>query len=217
MPPVVWPPNVVEAAVACSNDSGQQSVNVLHFKFGTQPVNNDLVDLANEVFLNATASGPPPGLWLNAMDTAWSINSVTVTDLTGVAGQAVSTHAAVQGAATGPALPPQCALCVSWIIPRRYRGGHPRTYLPGIAQSQLAKPEGSALTALCISATGEAADNFLVAMNAYKTGTSNSVTMGSVQHSTARTPIAQPNFWPFLASKVGPRIDSQRRRSGKKG
>jgi len=91
--------------------------------------------------------------WVNAADAAWAarmltdfantetLNSVLLTDLTSnTAAQAIAAtpHASTNGAA---AVPNGVAVVIKDKIARRYRGGHPRTYLPAMVNTHLATPD----------------------------------------------------------------------------
>lgn len=118
------------------------------------------------------------------------------------------------GAQTGAALPANVACCISWHIGPHYKGGHPRTYLPGmIAEFQSGANEwtGSALTSLTSAA--DAFHEDLEAISGISSGIS------TVEHGIAsfvrskewRTP---PVFYRITGATVDNRIDTQRRRLG---
>lgn len=68
------------------------------------------------------------------MHSSVTLTETIVTDLSSVNGvTAIDTGSGVgaQGASVSPG---QVAFLINWKIARRYRGGHPRTYLPGVAE-----------------------------------------------------------------------------------
>ena len=92
---------------------------------GTPPSASQLVTACTN-FANAWASDLAP-----QTSTAQQLASVTAIDLssnTGAEGTATAVHA---GTRTGTELPVDVAVLVNGQISRRYRGGKPRTYVPG--------------------------------------------------------------------------------------
>lgn len=119
------------------------------------------------------------------------------------------------GGHTGSAfLPANIAACITWGIAPVYRGGHPRTYLAGISQDQIASV--NSFSAGFLTALRTAADLFHSDLEAI-TGVSSGIS--SVEHGVVsfvrdkawRTP---PVFYRINSSTMDNRIDSQRRRLG---
>jgi hypothetical protein len=65
---------------------------------------------------------------------------IELTDLTSTTAPQVVQAAAQTGGSADPPLPAGTAMVVSKHIARRYRGGHPRLYTPGHAQTELHDP-----------------------------------------------------------------------------
>lgn len=112
------------------------------------------------------------------------------------------------------ALPASVSVCLSWHIAPHYKGGHPRTYLPGITGDRAANASSwSSDTLTAFSSAG----------NAFHSAVESIPPMGSritaVQHGTVsfvrnnawRNP---PVFYRFTSCTVDSRIDTQRRRLG---
>lgn len=73
---------------------------------------------------------------LMASNVTWG--AVTVADLTNqTPAQAGSSHASWTGTAATTAEPGNVSLMINFVIPKRYRGGHPRTYMPPPPTNQL--------------------------------------------------------------------------------
>lgn len=110
-----------------------------------------------------------------------------------------------------------CCLVVSWKIGLRYRGGKPRTYLPGPVASIVVNGSDVETTALGNLIT--AAGNFKNDVNALTAGNITGVELGTVSYFTAggsetipptyRTP---PIFVPYTGAGANPKIGTQRRR-----
>lgn len=69
------------------------------------------------------------------------------------------------GAVTGDIATLSTAKLLKWNISRRYRGGHPRTYLAGVPENDVAG-DGRLFLDAAIAGTQTAANNFLAAVNA---------------------------------------------------
>jgi hypothetical protein len=106
---------------------------------------------------------------------------------------------------------------ISWKIAARYRGGKPRTYLPGPTAGNVTN--GSTVTGAALTALNGNAVAFMAAINGF-TGTHISACqLGTVSFFTAggsetlpptyRTP---PVFEPYIGSGVRSTIGTQRRR-----
>lgn len=129
-----------------------------------------------------------------------------------VAGQRTT---AATGGKAGAHLPANCAICVGWTVQAHYKGGHPRTYLPGPAGDQV---QGGRrfLQAYC-DAVKVAANNFLGGVNGYAGTTINNVHLGVVSFVLRKEWRSPPVFRDFNpnGAHVDARIDSQRRRLGR--
>src|SRR5215469_8191851 len=77
------------------------------------------------------------GNHINAIyPTDWKVTEVECIDLTSPTSSTATATISIDGLSTSPASPAQAALLLHKTISRRYRGGHPRTYMPGPAQDQ---------------------------------------------------------------------------------
>ena len=119
------------------------------------------------------------------------------------------------GGDTGSSMPANVATCITWQIAPHYRGGHPRTYLPGTpfpARNTMTKWTSSWITSIT-----SAANSFHSDLEAIS-GVSSGITQ--VEHGVAsfvrsnawRTP---PVFYRIASGTVDSRIDTQRRRVGR--
>jgi hypothetical protein len=131
-------------------------------------------------------------------------------------GGALSSSIAMTGAGTvGTAIVENNATCanLSWLSTVYWRGGKPRTYLPGVVQANLAN-------ALTLSAGGITAYNtggagFRTDVNALAPGTITGSSLGFVSFNSGNVPRATPLFFPITGVRVHPRLGTQRRRLGK--
>jgi hypothetical protein len=120
----------------------------------------------------------------------------------------------VQGGGGSGALPPSCAVCLTWKASIAWRGGHPRTYLPGIPSAQRGSAAGAGLLSAFTINVRNDANAYLAEMQSNTIGGAHALP-GFVSYFTGYAFRPVPLFFPFNTCVVHDRIDSQRRRSGK--
>ena len=93
--------------------------------------------------------------WCSNVATAWQtnigplvpsavvLNEVTAEDLTSTTGPVGVWSGSKAGSRSGGAFTPAAAFIITDLIPRRYRGGHPRSYLLGLDTSQTTPTDGN--------------------------------------------------------------------------
>jgi hypothetical protein len=147
------------------------------------------------------------------------LNAIEGTDLTTRTGIVASNLTGGAGTATTVApYPNSVAMCVSFPVATRYRGGHSRMYLPG--QDGSHGLTGTNWTAAWLVAVGAAMSTFRASLNAM-TGANAPFALVQVsyfEHNAAHEPIYHPGgpiVRPITGVLVHSRIDSQRRRLGK--
>lgn len=103
-------------------------------------------------------------------------------------------------------------LVVDWKITARYRGGHPRSYIPGLLTASVTN--GATLTGGQVTNMIAAANSILTYLNAYTTTNVTGCTMGTVHFQSANAWLSPPTFRPYTAAALGKlgKIGSQRRR-----
>lgn len=109
-------------------------------------------------------------------------------------------------------LPANVATVVSWKLASVYRGGKPRTYIPGVPPSAVGSD--TAWTSDYVAATASFAAAFLAAFNA-QTIDDASLNLGTMAFFRSNAALAPPYFESFVSSSCQPRICTQRRRLGK--
>lgn len=117
------------------------------------------------------------------------------------------------GARTGNTIMPQACYLINWAISGTYRGGHPRTYLPGAQDVDVGNsgaigtsPRGSLSTA---------AGNFLSDVNALSPSPFTAVALGTIRFFRHNTALSPPVFEPFLSGTCNATVATQRRRVGR--
>jgi hypothetical protein len=160
------------------------------------------------------------------MHSGVTLTHLELTDLTSTSAAQVINGTGHTGANGGTALPSGTALVIKKIITRRYRGGHPRIYLPGTVQADLATPNTWGVTPLanivaawttfinaCIANTNPAAIGAITHVNVsfYSGFTNHTYPSGRVK------PIPTPRVTPVVDAVQGlvgnSTVASQRRRN----
>lgn len=138
------------------------------------------------------------------------LQNTVATDLSSNTG-VQSTHTAqTVGTLTGSAAPANLAYLINWKINRRYRGGHPRTYIAGVEES-IVDDAG-----VISSPTGitNAAAAFLVAVNLIDVngGSTSTCDLCTVHYKKANDVWTLVGTDDIVGSAVNPLVGVQRRR-----
>lgn len=119
------------------------------------------------------------------------------------------TNAGGAGAAVQDA---SASFVVDWLTGLYYRGGHPRSYLAGVASADVSN--GSAVSAGRQTALATDAATWLAAVNALTHADITKVELGTVSFASGKAWRVPPIFVPYTGVKIRPIIGSQRRRIG---
>ena len=104
------------------------------------------------------------------------------------------------------------AAVISWAANVYWRGGKPRTYLPGVPTGGITLAH--LLTATYITNYTTDATNFRADVNALTSGAITGTALGFVSFRTANEERIPPVFYATNSAKVHPRLGTQRRRLG---
>lgn len=102
---------------------------------------------------------------------------------------------------------------LNWRLNAYYRGGHPRTFLPGVYTA--AVTNGSDVVSGYASSLQTSAAAFLTAVNALTHGSISAVQLGTVSFQSGNAWRTPPIFRAFTGVGVGSKIGTQRRRIGR--
>jgi hypothetical protein len=142
------------------------------------------------------------------------LNSVTFTDLTSITGASGSSSTIKTGGASGTEVAGNTAVLVSYPSSFRYRGGHPRTYLPPPPVASLLNPSQLTTGAVTSFGTGWAAILAdLIGSSSAGTTLTQQCAVSYFSGNVART---TPVVMPISSYTVQQRLASQRRRIGRK-
>lgn len=187
---------------------GLPFVNTFHVQaeapIGGQNALNALATAVHNAYFNA---------FIPLLNNVTFLDSTTVIDLTNrQSGFAIHTesHPGTIVSTNPPAN--SVAYCISWIINDRYRGGHPRMYLPAASTTEYTNGRTLSQTKI---------DSLLAAGNGYLTSLGNMTvavttwTPVAVRYYSQHQLLATPLVRPVGSVAVHTRIDSMRRRTGK--
>lgn len=128
MPPLPLVPNVIKVAIECQGNDGRLAVNVFHMTYGGgPPSSSDCVNIATQFWDQWVDNFTP------TQPAQTSLTKVTVTDLstdTGGEGEWTNGSTPVPGTSVHGMVPLHSCALLSKFVDKRYRGGHPRSYLP---------------------------------------------------------------------------------------
>lgn len=102
---------------------------------------------------------------------------------------------------------------VSWLSGVYWRGGKPRTYLPGVLEADV--DVGKNVAAAKVTSLKAAALNFIAGVNGLTFGTITATQFGFISFRSGNADRVPPLFFPITSSTVHPRLGTQRRRLGK--
>lgn len=138
---------------------GPPVVNIFHVQYGGGPPSaTDLATHASRMHDSFQQ------VFQSLLSTAYNATGTTATDLSSSTGAVATQGGPWTGTGGSDYLPNNTAMLINWSIPRRYRGGHPRTYLPGLTLSDTSGP--TSWTPAVVSSFSAAAENFLSRVNA---------------------------------------------------
>lgn len=125
MPPLPNVPDVVKVQVKGTFTSGYNWANVMHFSYGgSAPSSATCAAIATQALYQYQF------YMLPLMGATTSINEAIVTDLSSSSGGEGNNINDQPGTRTGGGIGANATFLISKTIFTRYRGGHPRTYLP---------------------------------------------------------------------------------------
>jgi hypothetical protein len=183
--------------------------NVVYLKFtddGTQTAADlkSIVDAAVTAWTTRFAALLSSGLTMTDAKATWITGSGTALEY-----EASYTH---PGTASGSVCPANVAAVVNWSINQYYRGGHPRSYIPGILLANTVND--NQLTTGFQTALATASVNWMNDVNALTATHVSAVALGTVSFQRAKNWRVPPVFYPFKSAGVRNYIGTQRRRIG---
>jgi hypothetical protein len=207
MPPLPDAAKVLRVAVEYGVEF-QTNVNVFHMRYSGAGNNQTDLDVMTTTIYDAAQA-----FLLPLQDVDSVSQQIVVTDLTSSTALTSQISRTNPGTHSGGMTPANCALCVSWKIHRRYRGGHPRTYVGGIPIS--AYLDERAFTTTYVALAHTRASTFISDIAVAGEGAYGTLEFGNLSYFSGGSARVTPVFDPILSAFVNARPDSQRRRLGK--
>lgn len=210
MPARPYVANVVKIAVEGTIGSHNFAI-ILHSQYSGS------VPTAAELNTAATAMS---ALWTSGLKPYFSstvvLSNIVITDLSSATGAQGVWGGTIAGTNAGAATGGNTAILVNYPSSIRYRGGHPRTYLPCPPDNNLATPSTLSAGAITEYTTGWNA--FLAYLFGTSLGTTTLAGQCAVSYVTDKAPRVTPLVMPIAqnAITVEAGLASQRRRIGRK-
>lgn len=161
-------------------------------------------------FKNAVSSSNLITLLSNTLHVTQFQGVVQLTDDTAVE---ATLSASLAGTGSGATVTANDALVISWLSNAYWRGGKPRTYLPGLLTASVDTNHSlldSSKAAFLANAVA-----FRTAVNAITTPAVDATQLGFVSYATGKAWRSTPLFFPYTGVTIHDRIGSQRRRLGR--
>jgi len=217
LPPV---PGAIKSNLHWAIEGNVLAENILHFAYtGGPPSAGDCAAIATELVSVASAH-------MNALvASSVAMNQAEVTDLSSDMGATAFGGVTWDGTRGTDLVPPGACAVASHQIARRYRGGHPRTYLPFGISSDI--DTTGLWKAASVTAFYDGFQGFITALDGFSAGSTTlsgfvciSYFSGGVwtlfpsgAYKRIPTKRSSPLVEPVLASSVNAVIGSQRRRN----
>jgi hypothetical protein len=206
MPPLPDVAQVVKVEVIQDSD-GIPVVNLLHYRYtGGPPSIANLTTFATTVHAQWLAH------IMTDLATTFLLEEVIATDLTSATSARGSFTLQSAGAAVDEQISANAACVIAHNIARRYRGGHPRSYLCGLVATDLF--DSHTLNPANVAAFQVDWDTFTANVIAAAIPGTASTTYVNVSYRTGNAPRVVPLVDAILSSTVRARVGSQRRRLG---
>jgi len=198
-------PGVIMFEFLWTQDAGP-AANILHCQYtGGPPSTTDLLVLAHDV---------AEAFWTDPVQADYPSSTVFVgvraTDLASDTGAVGEYPVGTAGTAEDPGTPAGCSMMVNYQIARRYRGGHPRSYFPALANGAVDTPGTWDSTVVSDFNTVLAA--VFVAMNSSTSGTTDLSGQCCVSYVDDNAYRVDNLVEPVTGMSASNRIRTQRRR-----
>ncbi len=221
MPALPVVPKVLKVVLRQTNGTDLDVLNILHYQYtGTAPSVADLTEMAADIFTSWNTNIAPNVVAQAVLDT------IEIIDLSSATSAAVTVTGPSNAGSIGTeGVPAGTAMVMKYGIARRYRGGHPRSYVTGLAVNTLANANtwGATIVATFGIAWAAFCLDISIACD-FGGGTGNQVNVSYFAGFTNHTyPSGRTKAIPTLrvtplidlitGQSVNPKVASQRRRN----
>lgn len=140
-----------------------------------------------------------------------SLLNIQASFITGVGTSLDYTHTETKtGTAANNTTDVAACYVINWQIGDFYRGGHPRSYWPGIPSNVISN--GSTINGPSGAAAAAAATNWMNAINAATSTNITQTELGTVRYASGNAWLSPPVFKPYTSASCRTLIGTQRRR-----
>jgi hypothetical protein len=211
MPALPNVPGVIKTIFKHGLSTGEDLFNIFYWAYTGADTNTTLLDFVTDL---AARWGTHVMPQLSADTTLTAVEGI---DLTSNTSPEQTAFTSIAGSKAPPITPANCALVVSEEIARRYRGGHPRKYMGGLTNGQLASPSfWNVSDANAMSAALASFVAVVMGDNPFG-GTLNITDLVNVSYRTGGAIRAVPVVDHIITFTAKEKVCSQRRRTGKLG
>jgi hypothetical protein len=148
---------------------------------------------------------------ISSMSSAYSLEQVKGSWLYAAGNSIEAVVPAVHpGTASASYLTDSTCAVIDWSISDFYRGGHPRTYFPGIPAADIVN--GRLLTSAYQTSLGTAANSFLTTVNSQSSGGISAIQLGTVRFASGNAWLSPPVFRAYQGANIRAVLGTQRRR-----
>lgn len=200
-------PNAVKCIIG-GTQGGLPWVNMFHLQHSAGSLTQAHLDTVAQTMLDTYVSQFLP--ILNGVTIVTSSQVIDLSSRTGLFSSASGSHPGTN--VVGSPTSNQTAMVISWKITDRYRGGHPRTYIPGMSTADITN--GHTWTGAFVNLALASARGFRSAVNAITTG-GFQWSLVCVRYFSHHALLVDPLVRVINDAQVHSRVDTMRRRLGK--
>ncbi len=210
MPPLPPVPTVIKLEFLYQDTLGEarECANIQHIAYsGSAPTEAEMATLLGLLAVQWE------GTVMQRMSHDLVLAELKGTDLSSSTSAEAAIPLAVPGANGGDYNSIASAVVISWNIARRYRGGHPRSYIPGIVTGDIVN--GYQISTAAQAAFTTHANDWLTAVNGMSAPPNSPFQLVSVSYRSGHAVRVAPVVDIVRSGLIHPRLCTQRRRLGK--
>ena len=211
MPPLPFASKVVKM-VATITGEADAAENIFHFLYSTGPTTTSSLEAFDTSVHTALY-----GMYQAQMTTEKMLTTVQYTDLSSDVGATYIAEYGIAGTLGDDVFSAQAAVLVSWLVNRRWRGGHPRTYFPNGGYGALSAGTTNMWDTAFLNNQAATCETYLTKVSEYADSTMGACNPVNLSYWNAKALRPVPITDLIVGLYARPRICTQRRRLGKVG
>jgi hypothetical protein len=205
MPPLPPVPGVVKIEFLWTQN-GVPAANIFHASYsGSAPSSSDCTAIAGQIDTAFWTSG-----FRGFFSNFTTLQGIRVTDIATDTGASGEYSDGNSGTISEEGVGAQMCVLVNYSIARRYRGGHPRTYYPGLSNTYLESPQQWDSDG--VTAVNSAAANLYEILQTASSGSTTLTGQVCVSYRTGDAPRVTPLVEAISSAVVNGSVKTQRRR-----